>query len=333
MGRGYQRVISRIKEEFKSTAEVARVVSVPKAIDTLIGKIGIQIMVHNGHVEKEWIKKRLLKKHVAMNEYFEKAFHCFSREYSPEFKPRTLVEGCEECVWVCWWQGIDNAPEIVKKCIESITQNASGHKVIVLTEENMNQYVRFPEWIIDKYRCGIITKTHLSDLLRLELLANYGGVWLDITFFATGSLDYCFDSPVWTIKRPDYRHVSVSCGQFANYSFGCNKNNRIVFWILRDYLLQYWKTYDFMIDYLFLDYLIMLAERNCEEVRNAFEKVVPNNPRCDDLLTTLGEKYDELKWNRLKDNTQLFKLTWKADFPKDNSGKETFYGKLIKGEL
>lgn len=330
MGRGYQRALKRIKEELKSTGEIARVVSLSKAMDTLIGKVGIQIMVHNGHIEKKWIKDRLLKKHTAMNEYFDKVFSDFSKNYSPEFKPNVMADNCDRCVWVCWWQGLDNAPEIVKKCVESIKHNASRHKVIVITEQNMNQYVRFPEWVMDKYRQGIITKTHLSDLLRLELLANYGGVWLDTTFFATDSLEYCFDSPVWTIKRPDYRHVSVSCGQFANYSFGCNEENRIVFWILRDYLLQYWKEFNYMIDYLFLDYLIVLAGKQSHIVKSGLDSVIPNNPHCDDLLPILSDNYDENKWNEYKKDTQLFKLTWKADFTFDNVN---FYSMLISGKL
>ena len=32
---------------------------------------------------------------------------------------------------------------------------------------------------------GQITKTHLSDLLRLELLIRYGGTWIDATVFCT----------------------------------------------------------------------------------------------------------------------------------------------------
>lgn len=325
----YKRVSKRINEELKSTIEIARVTSLMGALHTLLGKIDIQIMVHNGHVEKTWIKKHLLKKHAAMNEYFEKVFGDFSEKYIPDFNPKMLKGDCANSVWLCWWQGLDNAPEIVKRCLQSISENAEGHKVVVITEENLNEYVQFPEWLMGKYKKGIISKTHLSDLLRLELLANYGGVWLDTTFFVTGSLSYCFESPVWTIKRPDYRHTSVACGQFANYSFGCNCENRIVFWILRDYLLEYWKKYDYMIDYLFLDYLIALAIKKDQTVRYAFDKIEPNNPRCDDLLPILGAPYDVNKWLDLKEKTQLFKLTWKADFPKKIGEKYTNYGRLF----
>ena len=89
------------------------------------------------------------------------------------------------------------------------------------------------------------------------------------------------------------------------------------------------KNYDYMIDYLFLDYLIALAIKKDQTVRYAFDKIEPNNPRCDDLLPILGAPYDVNKWLDLKEKTQLFKLTWKADFPKKIGEKYTNYGRLF----
>lgn len=151
--------------------------------------------------------------------------------------------------------------------------------------------------------------------------------------FAQGDLELCFKSPIWSIKRPDYRHVSVSCGEFANYSFGCTSEYRKVFAILREYLLDYWKQYDYMIDYLFLDYLIVLARKQNAYVDQAFNEIIPNNKNCDELLKVLGNPYDSSEWEKLKNNTNLFKLTWKTDFSEKVDGKATYYGMLWKNEL
>ena len=156
---------------------------------------------------------------------------------------------------------------------------------------------------------------------------------MDSTFFCTGDLQPYFDMPVWSIKRPDYRHVSVACGEFANYSFGCTTEYRKVFAILREYLLDYWEHYDYMIDYLFLDYLIVLARKQNDYVNQAFNEIIPNNKNCDELLKVLGTTFDSSEWEKLKDNTELFKLTWKAAFPIEQNGKETFYKKLMNNEL
>ena len=36
-------------------------------------------------------------------------------------------------VWVCWLQGEENAPELIKKCISSIKENAVNREVIIFT--------------------------------------------------------------------------------------------------------------------------------------------------------------------------------------------------------
>jgi hypothetical protein len=46
-----KRISHRIKEEVGSTMEVANVVGIRGAFATFRGKVDIQIMVHNGHIE------------------------------------------------------------------------------------------------------------------------------------------------------------------------------------------------------------------------------------------------------------------------------------------
>ena len=269
-----------------------------------------------------------------MNKYFAEQFDDFSKNYDVESVTVSDTDDkYQGCVWVCWWQGIEKAPEIVKMCVESIRRNIGNHKLIVITEENISDYVEFPDWMIEKYKKGIISKTHLSDVLRLELMAKYGGLWLDSTFYCSDSIEYLFDLPVWSIKRPNYRYSSVACGYFANYSFGCSVENRKVYAIIRDYLFEYWKKYDYMIDYLFLDYLIVLARNNHEYVDSLFAASPDNNPMCDELLKVLNKPYDDIAWEQLRQDTQLFKLTWKAQAQQEVNGLKTFYEKLKNNEL
>ena len=328
-----KRIKKRIEEEIFSTVQIAKVLNVRDAISTFRGKVDIQLMVHNGRKEWFWIKKHLLRKHEVMNRYFDKTCSKLSDEKIKKLENNEVNKEYKDCIWICWWQGIEQAPEIVQICVESIKKYAGEHKVIIITDDNYTDYVKFPKWIQEKHKKGIISKTHMSDLLRLKLLGQYGGIWLDSTFSCTGSLESYFESPVWSIKRPDYRHSSVACGYFANYSFGCQTEYRIVFNIIAEYLLMYWKKNDYMIDYLFLDYLIVQAQRKHKMVKDAFDLIKPNNPECDELLKILGNKYEKKVWNRMKKETILFKLTWKANFPTEISGNKTFYGKLIDGEL
>lgn len=84
---------------------------------------------------------------------------------------------------------------------------------------------------------------------------------------------------------------------------------------------------------MFLDYLIVQAQLQDEEIKNAFLQIKPNNRNGDELIKILNSPFDEEKWAGIKRETILFKLTWKVEYPTEQDGKETFYEKLLKGVL
>lgn len=53
-------------------------------------------------------------------------------------------------IWIFWWQGYENAPVLVKKCIDSVRKNAGTHPIILLTKDNWQSYADIPDYIIKK---------------------------------------------------------------------------------------------------------------------------------------------------------------------------------------
>ena len=237
-----KRIFHRVMEELKASIDIAKDISIKAALITFRSKIDIQIMNRNGYKESEAVKNRLMKKHQIMIDFLEDKF----KDYWKNYQVQELMPDCDEKlrnnIWICWWQGIDNAPEIVKACVNTIKRNAGEYEVIVITDDNYKNYVQFPDWLEEKRKKGIISRTIYSDLLRLNLLARYGGIWIDSTFFCTGSSfeDY-MKIPLWSVKRPDYLHCSIASGYFANYSLGCDYKHRYVYAVVRDFLYNYWK--------------------------------------------------------------------------------------------
>jgi hypothetical protein len=89
-------------------------------------------------------------------------------------------------VWFLWFQGLENAPYVVRKCHESWVARNPGWRVVSLAEATLSSLASAD------YSAGSIdglSMNHRSDLLRLDLLAHHGGVWADSTCFCVQPLD------------------------------------------------------------------------------------------------------------------------------------------------
>lgn len=232
-------------------------------------------------------------------------------------------------VWVCWFQGIDNAPELVQQCYKSLQENLTDREVVLITEENMFQYVSFPDYIAKKWRSGVITHTHMTDLLRLELLIKHGGMWVDATVFCSRKgvniPKYYFDSDLFfyqTLKPGRDGHSSY----ISSWLISSKTNNHILSAV--QYLLyEYWKENNSMVDYFLLhDLMAIVLDRHEDE----WKKVVPvDNAMPHVMLLRLFDQYDGELWNAVKEQTPFHKLSYKfkegqTDIP------ETFYKELLK---
>lgn len=86
-----------------------------------------------------------------------------------------------------WEQGFDSAPDIVKKCRESwIVQNPEW-QVISLDRRDIPD--GFIEGLEPEIFCSLPVQMR-SDLVRLKLLLEDGGVWADSTCFCAEPLDH-----------------------------------------------------------------------------------------------------------------------------------------------
>ena len=147
----------------------------------------------------EFVKQGLsvLLRRKSINEAYsciqQKVVPQIRKKYAPllqqlllDYSGKELTHQHSHIVWVCWFQGMEHAPEIVRICHTSLRRYITDREIIVLTDDNISQYVTFPEHIRMKYQKGLIPMAHYSDLLRLEVLTRYGGTWIDSTVLCTG---------------------------------------------------------------------------------------------------------------------------------------------------
>lgn len=106
-------------------------------------------------------------------------------------------------IWMYWDQGYDQAPAVVKACINSWMIRNPEWRVELLDCRSAHRYLAGDtSWFELENLC----LAHRSDLLRLYLLKEYGGVWTDVTTVCMRPLDewiesvsgsgfFCFDRP------------------------------------------------------------------------------------------------------------------------------------------
>lgn len=228
-------------------------------------------------------------------------------------------------VWVCWLQGMENAPEIVKHCYRSLEKHLVNKEIIVITDSNYNDYVSFPKHIQEKVNQGTISKTHFSDLLRLELLINYGGSWIDATVLCTSDdiPEYIFESNLFLYQclKPGRDGHSYNISSW----FITSSTNHPILELTKELLYEYWKQYNYMKDYYLLHMMFQLA---IETYNMEWEEVIPccnSTPHI--LLLNLFNQYDEKKYKAILNATPFHKLSYK--FTEEDSKKEsTFYCKV-----
>ncbi|MCI8309560.1 MAG: capsular biosynthesis protein [Clostridia bacterium] len=279
----------------------------------LLGKsrTALEILRLSTHLK---IKQKLEKKYLKKLKIFESTYNS------------NVNHKLSNKVWVCWFQGIENAPEVVKVCYKSLKDNLVGKEIILITEKNMLDYVTFPDFILEKWNRGKITKTHMTDLLRLELLIKYGGLWIDSTVLCTSNEipEYIFDSDLFFYQclkpgRDGHSHVNSS------WLISAKTNNKIL--MATKYLCyEYWKKNNSLMDYFLLhDFLSIVLDFYPDD----WNKIIPcSNSTPHILALRLFDEYDENVWNAIKKMTCFHKLTYKFDKEKLKINN-TYYKNII----
>ena len=230
-------------------------------------------------------------------------------------------------IWFLWLQGMEKAPDLVKSCYRSIIKNIPEKEVILLTDKNYRNYVQFPEYIQDKIDSGVITKTHMSDLLRLELLNVYGGTWIDATVYCSGKNipNYMLDADLFLFQnlKPG---LDGQCTCISSWLMTASTNNPILL-LTQGLLYEYWKKSTKMIDYFLLHDFFQLA---LETYPEEWSKVIPfSNSMPHILLLRLFQEYDENIWKEIKELTPFHKLTYKfSDSQLELPG--TYYKRIVE---
>ena len=238
-----------------------------------------------------------------------KVLRLFEKKYGKLIK----TDNCEhidvavenKTVWVCWLQGYDAAPDIVKACIGSMHKWLPDYQIKFIDEKKLYDYINLPEYVINKWKKGIISNTLFSDFIRLSILSQFGGIWVDSTVLFTGPL-------------PEYINRS------SFFMYRCNEYDVTKFgesWLIKSYphnfvieetlklMCEYWKKENKIRDYfqMFI-FMKMVVNRNPKYAKEMI-KIPYNIPIM--MQKYINDTFDKGIYGDVCSLTSVHKLTYK----------------------
>ena len=279
------------------------------------------------------IYKRLTDNIMADHVYAKSSFRYVERFYKRNKKeyvfpcPENDVGENEFILWTCWLQGIETAPPLVKTCINSAVKYAGSRRVIVLTYDNLENYISLPSFIMEKHKKGYIQFPAFTNIIRTYLLYFYGGLWFDSTVLFTQPVpDNLLLEDIFFFKSPlDDKH----CPWSSWFIIAAKRKNYLLYNLLCA-LLAYWQKKNKYIDYFIFHYSLQAIINNDDLSAKIYDKIPyynNQNPHYLQMKLLFSEFNNEL-WDIVKNVSFCHKLTYKN--PNINNKKEcySFYSYL-----
>lgn len=117
-------------------------------------------------------------------------------------------------IFMNWFQGWATAPEICNICKDSWAKNNPDWNLVLLDETNLDDYTNLRS-ILPNVRTN---PANYSDILRIFLMKEHGGVWADATLFCNKPLsNWVTDSKdSFIFTRSDYSYTNkIICNWFV----------------------------------------------------------------------------------------------------------------------
>ena len=250
-------------------------------------------------------------------------------------------------IFTYWHQGVDQAPPVVRECIESLRTRNQGWTINILDSQNFRKWAEATP--IDSDIWSRLSLAHRSDILRTQLLIKYGGVWADPTVWFCKSLDEwlpeVMDAGVFMFHRPGrdraisnwfiaaepgnpllQRQFDALCtywqeNEFDNLNGPMSASGRVLKRILnrnlelprlwlRKPFIKLFRTYPYMV-YHYMIYDLVRSDSELGAIWDRMPKVsadIPHFPAHKGLFEPLDSETKDFIDSR---KAPLFKLTWK----------------------
>ncbi|EAJ5701576.1 glycosyltransferase [Campylobacter lari subsp. concheus] len=248
----------------------------------------------------------------------------------------------DKIIWQFWYQGKDQASPMIQQCFNSVqSQMKDDYIIIILNKDNIKDYLDFPPYIIEKLENNFFGKktiTFFSDLLRVCLLATYGGIWCDASIFLSSKIPselcskdfFTFERSKTKPSKEKLKKITKS-GYFSYGYFNWNddfkvkmlssfmiaKTSNTFIQTLKDILMNYWKNEQSSENhYYFILHIIFELLKEYGFTNDTYKNM--SDIECHLLQFSAKEKFNPTFWEEIQKQSFLHKLTHFKSIKKDS---------------
>jgi Capsular polysaccharide synthesis protein len=175
-------------------------------------------------------------------------------------------------IWLLWLQGWDDAPWLIRQVAESWKINNPDWNIQYVTLDNLHEYVCDIDYIYDETKK--IEPPAKSDIIRLSLLKNHGGIWADATMLCMQPLSSWVEEAIkpaglWMYHGPGGRMAKIGPASW----FIVSEKDSLIINKWKSACDEYWKDRTQADDYYWLDGLFRKLFDSDLEFRNQWNLV------------------------------------------------------------
>lgn len=218
-------------------------------------------------------------------------------------------------VWIYWDKGWENMPPLAKLSFDSWRRKNPGWTIRFLDLPEALELTDIDPAIVAKD----MLPAHLADLIRLELLTQFGGVWADATTFCVSPLDD------WLFKAMPFGFFAFTVTEqntVANWFIAAEKGNLIVkAW--RDMAYSYWScaqkatAYFMYYDLFSLAMIMNKPAGRMWKYSTRIERTQPNILRYEFLNRGMETRFSDFVH---RDMIPLHKFSFRETIPEEFAG-------------
>lgn len=155
-------------------------------------------------------------------------------------------------LWIYWHDGWRQSPAIVNKCVETWRVHNPNWNIFTLSKHDLEHYIHLSEIIPQIDRKNIQLEA-LSDIIRISLLHQYGGVWADSTLYCNQPLDTWLNPSIMPSGFFAFSKPGVD-RMVSSWFLAAGKENYVIEqWYLKT--IEYWRCRSERDEYFWFHYL------------------------------------------------------------------------------